>query len=103
VKVIPCWDDYVTDDIRLLEIHRRHGARRNFNLNPELHGKERQAGTKLDQGIKVVTKLALGELAEVYRDFPVANHTLTHPRLTLISPAEAAIDWEVISNLTFVS
>ena len=89
MKVIQCWDDGVTDDIRLVDILRRHGARATFNLNLGLHGKERQAGTKLHRAIKVVTKLALGELTEVYRDFPVANHTLTHPRLTLITPTEA--------------
>lgn len=92
MKVIQCWDDGVTDDIRLIEILRRHGARATFNLNLGLHEKERKAGIKLHRGIKVVSKLALGDLLEVYRDFSVANHTLTHPWLTRITPTEAVED-----------
>ena len=83
MKIIQCWDDGVTDDIRLIEILRRHGARATFNLNFGRHGSERKSGGR-------ITKLALGELAEVYKDFPVANHTLTHPWLTRIPTCEAA-------------
>jgi len=83
MKIIQCWDDGVTDDIRLIEILRRHGARATFNLNFGRHGRERKSGGR-------ITKLALGELAEVYKDFPVANHTLTHPWLTRIPTCEAA-------------
>ena len=90
MKIIQCWDDGVTDDIRLMEIFRRHGARATFNLNFGRHEKERKSWPNLFRGTKVVSKLALGELVDVYRDFPVANHTLTHPWLTRIPTAEAA-------------
>jgi peptidoglycan/xylan/chitin deacetylase (PgdA/CDA1 family) len=82
MKIIQCWDDGVTDDIRLIEILRRHGARATFNLNFGRHERERKSGGR-------ITKLALGELVEVYQDFQVANHTLTHPWLTRIAASEA--------------
>ena len=37
IRVAQCWDDGVTDDIRLIEILRKHGAKASFNLNPALH------------------------------------------------------------------
>lgn len=41
LRVVQCWDDGVEDDIRLMELLRRHGATATFNLNPGLHGTER--------------------------------------------------------------
>lgn len=82
MKIIQCWDDGITDDIRLIEILHRHGARATFNLNFGRHEKERKSWGK-------VSTLALGELVEVYKDFSVANHTLTHPWLTRIPASEA--------------
>ena len=44
------------------------------------------------QGTKEVWKLATPELKNIYDGFTVANHTLTHPHLTKLSPDEARQD-----------
>ena len=36
MKVVTCWDDAPVNDIRLVDILRRHGAKATFNLNPGL-------------------------------------------------------------------
>jgi len=87
MKLAQCWDDGVTDDIRLIEILRRHGARASFNLNAATHKAVREGGSK--RGDRLVQRLARGELVSVYEGFLVANHTLTHPKLTQIAPEEA--------------
>jgi peptidoglycan/xylan/chitin deacetylase (PgdA/CDA1 family) len=79
MKLMQCWDDGVTTDIRLVEILRRHGARASFNLNAGLHGPRRQRGW-LHQGSEV-WRLGRDEWRSVYEGFTVANHSLTHPRL----------------------
>ena len=88
VKLVQCWDDGVLDDIRLIEILRKHGAAASFNLNLGLHREERYCGGKF-KGTKEVFKLALPELKEVYEGFTAANHTLRHPHLTKIPIEEA--------------
>jgi hypothetical protein len=44
MKLMQCWDDGVTTDVRLVSLLRRHGARATFNLNAGLHGRQRSAG-----------------------------------------------------------
>ncbi len=78
MKLVQCWDDGVEDDIRLIEILRRHGAKASFNLNPGLHGEQR-GGTWRYQEVKDVRRLARGELLDVYDGFTIANHTVSHP------------------------
>lgn len=78
IKIVQCWDDGVEDDIRLIELLRRHGARASFNLNPGLHGAQR-GNTWRYKDTKDVSRLAKGELVDVYEGFTIANHTLTHP------------------------
>lgn len=86
---VQCWDDGVLDDIRVIEILRKHGAKGSFNLNFTQHQENRYLAWKF-QGTKEVWKLSKGELKDVYQDFLVANHTLTHPSLTDV-PVEKAI------------
>jgi peptidoglycan/xylan/chitin deacetylase (PgdA/CDA1 family) len=88
IRLVNCWDDGVHDDIRLIEILRRHQATASFNLNAGLHRNERYCHWKF-KDIKEVWKLATPELKEVYEGFTVANHTLTHPHLTRLSPDQA--------------
>lgn len=88
MKVVQCWDDGVLDDIGVIEILRRHGARGSFNLNLGLHRPERFMGWKF-RDTKEVWKLSLGELQSVYQGFTIANHTLTHPHLAKIPLDEA--------------
>src|SRR4051812_27602133 len=87
MKIVQCWDDGVTDDIQLIEILRRHGARASFNLNFGLHGAKRVEGWKFRD--KDVQRLALPELRSVYEGFTIANHTLNHPVLPGMALDEA--------------
>jgi peptidoglycan/xylan/chitin deacetylase (PgdA/CDA1 family) len=81
----------VEDDIRLMEILRRHGARASFNLNPGRHGDTRSCAWKY-RDVKEVWRPAKSDLVAIYEGFPVANHTFTHPRLTEIPLSQAAED-----------
>lgn len=89
IRLVQCWDDGVEDDLRLIELLRRHGARATFNLNAGLHGAQR-GGTWRYQDCKDVRRLARPELAAVYAGFTIANHSLTHPWPTRIPLA----DWQ---------
>ncbi|MGE9289596.1 MAG: polysaccharide deacetylase family protein [Puniceicoccales bacterium] len=95
MKVVQCWDDGVNDDIRLIEILRKHGAKASFNLNPATHGDQRQGGYNERWG-KTIERLAQSELQSVYEGFTIANHSMSHPR-PLEIPLE---DWrhEVIDS-----
>ncbi|QYY36088.1 polysaccharide deacetylase family protein [Ruficoccus sp. ZRK36] len=86
LKVVQCWDDGVHDDLPLMEILRKYGAKASFNLNPKLHKAERD-GWHHRSPAKDVYRLALSELKDAYKDFTVANHTMTHPH-TLQIPLE---------------
>jgi len=88
IPVCQCWDDGVSTDIRLAEILRRHGAKASFNLCLATHSTVRTSGWKF-RGEFPVWKLATGELLEAYEGFTIANHTLSHPRLTELPSREA--------------
>lgn len=87
LKVVQCWDDGVNDDIRLIEILRKHGAKASFNLNPSTHGDLRKGGHSERWG-KLIQRLARSELNDVYEGFTIANHSMSHPWPTKI-PLEA--------------
>ena len=87
MKLMQCWDDGVTTDVRLVSLLRRHGARATFNLNAGLHGRERQFGWHHRD--TEVWRLGHDELRDVYDGFSIANHTLTHPHLEQL-PIDAA-------------
>jgi len=86
VKVLQSWDDGVVDDVRLTGLLRRYRARATFNLNPGLHRPGRSFSWRY--GDKEVWRLGRDELVEVYAGFEIANHSLTHPNLPDLSPAE---------------
>jgi peptidoglycan-N-acetylglucosamine deacetylase len=83
MKILQCWDDGVTSDVRLVSLLRRHGARATFNLNAGLHASARVFGWH-HHGTEV-WRLGQGELREVYDGFCIANHALTHPYLDQLS------------------
>lgn len=87
MKLVQCWDDGVTTDIRLVSLFRRHGAGATFNLNAGLHARQRRFSW-LHRDTEV-WRLGLDELREVYDGFGVANHSLTHPRLDRLLIEEA--------------
>lgn len=78
VHLVQCWDDGVHDDIALIEILRRHGAKATFNLNPGLHAATRSAPW-VKTG-KEIRRLARPELCSVYEGFTIANHSVSHVR-----------------------
>jgi peptidoglycan/xylan/chitin deacetylase (PgdA/CDA1 family) len=88
MKIVQCWDDGVNDDIRLIEILRRHNAKASFNLNYSTH-KETRGPAWSFRGLKEVHRLARSELSEVYEGFTIANHSLGHPHLEQLEPAAA--------------
>lgn len=94
MKIVQCWDDGVRDDIRLTEILRRHGARASFNLSWGLHVQNDGGSWKFQD--HEVSRLSVAALTGVYDGFTIANHSLTHPHLGQIAPAEAAR--EIIEN-----
>ncbi len=79
LKVVQCWDDGITADIRLVEILRKHDAKASFNLNAGLHEDARKFGWKFKD--TEVWRLGWNEMREVYEGFTIANHSLTHPHL----------------------
>ena len=91
MKVIQTWDDGLVDDIRLVEILRRHNARATFCLNPGLYSRERTLGWIHEN--RGVWRLSAGELSDVYGGFEICSHSMTHPYLSDV-PAEL-LDWEV--------
>lgn len=93
IQIVQCWDDGVVDDIRLVEILRKHDAKATFNLNPGLHSSVRGNGWRF-RDCKDVLRMTLGELAEVYRGFSIANHSMTHPFPLKIELAEWKTDVE---------
>lgn len=83
MKVVQCWDDGVTADVRVLEILRRHGAKATFNLNAGLYETHRKPSWNY-KGTEVA-RLGWDEMREVYAGFTIANHSLTHPRLEQVT------------------
>ena len=91
MKILQSWDDGVVDDVRLTGLLRRYQATATFNLNPGLHPPGRSFSWRY--GDKEVWRLGREELAEVYAGFEIANHSMTHPNLSDLSPE--ALDWEI--------
>lgn len=90
MKLVQCWDDGVTSDVRLVTLLRRHGARATFNLNAGLHAAERRFGWQ--RGGTEVWRLGRDELRAVYQGFSIANHSLTHPHLDSLPLDQARQD-----------
>lgn len=94
MKVIQCWDDGVTTDIRLIEILKKYDAKATFNLCLGKNGSERQLVGQFND-IDIVS-LAYDELYKTYKDFDVANHSLTHPGLPSLSQQD--LEYEIVEN-----
>lgn len=86
LKVLQSWDDGVVDDIQLIELLRRRQAKATFNINPGLHKRQRSLSWRY--GDKEVWRLGEDELTTVYAGFEIANHSLSHPNLPDLPPAD---------------
>ena len=85
MRIMQCWDDGDVDDIRLVEILKKHGARATFNINPGGYKSERRVAHKF-KGEYAVHRLTLDEMPQVYDGFCIGGHTMTHPFLNSIDP-----------------
>lgn len=90
MRVMQCWDDGDVDDIKLVEILKRHKAKATFNINPGGWKSERRIG-HVRNGYEV-WKLSLDEMKDVYKGFRVAGHTMTHPLLPKLDPEWAMVE-----------
>ncbi len=85
VKVAQCWDDGVTNDIRLIELLKKYHAKATFNLNPGLHEEKRQEPLWVPAGYADWSfkgfrcgKVGKAEMLSIYRGFQVASHCWRH-------------------------
>ncbi len=88
MRVMQCWDDGDVDDIRLVKILKKHGARATFNINPGGWKSERRMAHRFRDEYPVY-RLTLDEMPQVYEGFCIGGHSMTHPRLTAVDPSWA--------------
>lgn len=88
MRIMQCWDDGDVDDIRLVEILKKHGARATFNICPGGLLSSRKVVHRY-LGEYDVYRLSLDEMPEVYDGFCIGGHTMTHPSLVAIEPDNA--------------
>lgn len=91
MRIMQCWDDGDVDDIRLVEILKKHGAKATFNITPGEWKSERRLGHTY-KGIYPVYRLTLDEIPQVYEGFCIGGHSMTHPFLDKIDPGWARIE-----------
>lgn len=94
MRIVQCWDDGVVDDVRLIAILRRHGAKASFNLNLGTQPAARRASW-VYRGVKEVWKLGKDELRDVYAGFTIANHSAKHLKLHEVPLPQAVEDIRV--------
>ena len=88
------YDDGVEQDIRLIDIMRRHGLKGTFNLNSGLYAPE---GTVYPAGT-VHRRMTQSAATALYADsgMEIAVHALTHPHLENL-PREA-VAYEIVRD-----
>ena len=91
MRIMQCWDDGDVDDIRLVGILKKHGAKATFNINPGGWKSERRIAHHF-KGQYAVHRLTLDEMPQVYEGFCIGGHTMTHPLLNAIDPAWAVTE-----------
>jgi len=96
IRVTQSWDDGPHDDIRLIELLRKYGAKGTFNLIPGGITAERKLSSWRYKGTKEIYSIPRGELVDLYRGFEVASHTVTHPHLEKLSPDK--VTWELAES-----
>lgn len=80
------YDDGITQDIRLIELLNKYHLKCTFNLNSELLGEK---GMLIREGQRISHyKVHPSDVKSIYAGHEVAAHTLTHPNLTTLDPAE---------------
>ena len=90
MKIVQCWDDGVTADIRLMDILRKYNAKASFNICAGNHDRKRKHSWNFKD--TEVWALGLDEMPDAYSGFVIASHSLTHPRLEKIPIEKATRD-----------
>ena len=85
MKVVQCWDDCTTNDIRLCTLLRKHNAKATFNVNAGLHRKENKNGWTTRDGLHI-ERLDWDIMPELYDGFTIASHGLTHQHMEKLPP-----------------
>jgi peptidoglycan-N-acetylglucosamine deacetylase len=80
------YDDGVGQDIRLVEIFNRNGLKGTFNINS---GIQNESNFWINNG-KIIKRMNVNDILELYKGHEVAVHSLTHPHLEDL-PREAII------------
>ena len=76
MRIMQCWDDGDVDDIRLVDILKKHGARATFNINPGGWKSERRMAHRF-KGEYPVYRLTLDEMPQVYEGFCIGGGLAT--------------------------
>ncbi len=78
------YDDGIIQDIKTIEILRKHNMKGTFNLN---YGQSNEPKFRIDKGGKEIdcSHLDLEKNISVYDGMEIANHTLNHPHLQDLS------------------
>ena len=71
------YDDGVGQDIRLVEIFNKYNLKVTFNLNS---GIQNESNSWVNKG-KLIRRINIDKIEELYRGHEVAVHSLTHPHL----------------------
>lgn len=90
------YDDAVEEDIRLIEIMKKHGLKGTFNINSSLRWSPEWAEKNTEK--KWARRMTYEQVSELYRQdgLEVAVHGYTHPFLETLPPAQVA--WEVLED-----
>jgi len=94
-KVACCWDDGLENDIRLIELLHRYGAKATFNLNYGLcySNYRRPCGWQFPESPGFTNRhLSLREMPEVYRGFKIASHGYFHATCSNVPTEEYLVD-----------
>ena len=84
------YDDAVQQDIRLIEIMKKHGIKGTFNINSGLFAPE---GTVYPEGL-IHRRMTKKEAYDLYlsNGMEVAVHAYYHPRLEVLTPQEVSAE-----------
>ncbi len=78
IRVTTSWDDGHKLDTRLAALLKKYGIKGTFYICPQ------------DREFKRTELLSTQEILSISQDFEIGGHTITHPHLSQITPAQAA-------------
>lgn len=90
------YDDAVEEDIRLIDIMKKHGLKGTFNINSSFRWTPEWEAKKPDR--KWARRMTYEQVSELYAQdgIEVAVHGYSHPFLETLPPAQVA--WEILED-----